>query len=997
MWVLVSMSARGLVPEDLSSEFAVQSYTVEEGLPQNSVTRITQTPDGYLWFATYRGLVRFDGVQFTVFDSGNTPEIAGDDVVIALNRYSRGQLAVVFKDGGLVWVEGGRIRRGNGTNGLPAEPLRLWGESPDGFAQIVSTDYNRRYVGIPAGNFVLQEKGWVRPDSMEGVQIDSDGVPWIRDPKRGTWEQILANDLKGFLSATSASNTLVHLTARSRNGGIWVAGDRGIHLWEDRGWKRSVPTPEVLDACSAGLEDRSGNFWAATWTGDLWRLDLEGRFHRYRISRTAHPEAIRALFEDSEGNLWIGTEGRGLIRLARKSFQTVSVAQGLSGEVVRSVTEGPDGAIWTAHRAGFESFQPGGRPAIQRAGDFPWCVFGDSRGRVWMGTYGGGLSVLEGGRQMALEPIDSEDRRTITVVFEGPGKEIWVGRENGLWRLDGSRMKLEALPSAVSGMAVRALVSDQHSRLWLGLEGGGLLRREAGGWIRVPIPGVDGPVTVPALLADSKGSVWAAMSGRGLCRFRDDTAAIRLESGVDGLPRRPSSLLEDGLGNFWIGSSDGIFRVRAADLEAWADGRRRDVVPRRFGRGDGLESSECAASVQPSAWRSRDNRLWFATFRGVSVVDPGRLDPEPPPPPIWVEEAILWGREKSRIPVLGQRELDTVLEIPADTHLLEVHYTAPRFSAGDRVRFRYRLVGLDSDWVEAGSRRVAYYQGLGVGTYRFEVSACNQEGNWNPYPARVTLRKQPHFWETWPFRGAMAAGLFVLAFAAYRFRVRAFTRIRRAREEYSRRLIASQESERQRIARELHDSLGQNLLVIKSRVALAQQQAAHPERVADQLREAAEMTSVAIREVREISQNLRPFQLDELGLTKAVIAALRKVAAVSPVQFSFDVGELQGVFPLESEIHVFRILQECLNNVVKHSGAARCRLTVAVQTAQVRIEVEDDGHGFGDRVQPLGSVTREGDGLSNIEERARILGGTVEFGAGASGGARVSVTLPRVA
>jgi signal transduction histidine kinase len=674
----------------------------------------------------------------------------------------------------------------------------------------------------------------------------------------------------------------------------------------------------------------------------------------------------------------------------------------LSGEVIRSVTEGPDGAIWTAHQAGFESFLPGARPAIRWAGEFPWCVYGDSRGRVWMGTYGGGLSVWEGNRQIPLEPIPKGDRGTITLVFEGPGKEIWIGRENGLWRFVGSRLERETLPDAVSGMAVRSMAADSNARLWLGLDGGGLLRREAGGWVPVSIPGVEGAVTVSALLADSKGSVWAATSGRGLCRFREGSAAIRLETGVESLPRRPSSLLEDGLGYLWIGSSDGIFRVRADDLDARADGLRRDVVARRFGREDGLESSECAASVQPSALRSRDNRLWFATFRGVSVVDPRRLDPEPPPPPIWVEEAILWGRKKSRIPFLGQGIAGDdigsggrVFDIPAETHLLEVHYTAPRFNAGERVRFRYRLVGLDSDWVEAGSRRVAYYQALGVGTYHFEVSACNQDGDWNPNPARVTLRKRPHFWETWPFRGTIAAGLFLLAFAAYRFRVRAFTRIRRAREEYSRRLIASQESERQRIARELHDSLGQNLLVIKSRVALAQQQAAHPEKVADQLREAAEMTLTAIREVREISQNLRPFQLDELGLAKAVIAALRKVAAISPIQFSVDVGELQGVFPLESEIHVFRILQECLNNVVKHSGAARCRLTVAVQTAQVRIEVEDDGHGFGEGVQPLGSVSREGNGLSNIEERARILGGSVEFGAGSAGGARVTVTLPR--
>jgi signal transduction histidine kinase/ligand-binding sensor domain-containing protein len=983
--------------EELSTDHVVQSFTVEDGLPQNSVTKITQTPDGYIWFSTYRGLGRFDGVRFTVFDSGNTPAILGDDSVEALQRDHRGHLSVVMKGGGLLRVVDGVIRRANGTRGLPDEPLRLRGESPDGRAHVAVLSSPLVYVETEEGNFVARDPdGRVEVRNMDDVAVDGDARPWYRGT--GRWIEVQAGDLLPLVPPDSPTNSTIHILCKSRKGGIWLVAEHGIHLWEDHRWVRSIQMPEPMAGCAAIVEDRSGMLWIATWTQGLWRLDPDGRFHRYQISRGARPEAVRALFEDTEGNLWIGSEASGLFRLGRKAFQTIGSAQGLSGELVRSVAVDLSGSVWLVNQAGVESFLPGTRPAIRRAAEVTWCVYGDSAGRAWMGAYAGGVYRLEGDRWVTVEPNSPQERNTITVLFEEPGTGMWVGRENGLWRVSGTNLVREVLPETVAGLAVRSLALDRRSRLWLGLDGGGLLCRESGSWKRVPIPGSPQSLTVSALLADSEDTLWVGTSVRGLYRVRQGRVS-RLDAGVDGLPRRPSSLLEDGLGFVWIGSTDGIFRVKRDDLNAWADGSRRDVVPRRFGRGDGLETSECSSSIQPAAWRAPDNRLWFATYRGVSVVDPARLGPEPPPPPVLIEESVLWGRGKTNVSIAGGPALESgsdaaAIIVPADTYLMEIHYTATRFKSAERVRFRYRLEELDPDWVDAGARRVAYYQELSAGTYHFQVTACNQDGIWNDRTARLTVVKQPRFWETWPFRAALALGLAGAGIVAYRFRIRALTRAKSAQEEYSRRLIASLELERQRVARELHDSLGQNLLVIKNRVALAQQQSAQPGKAAEQLREAAEVTSQAIREVREISQDLRPFQLDELGLSKAISANVRKLSAASQIRIEAEIGDLRGALPPAQEIHLYRIVQECLNNVIKHSLGTLCRVAVARSGNAVLVVVEDNGCGFGggDRVDAADSGA--GNGLSNIRERARILGGHAEFLSRPGEGTRVTVTVP---
>jgi signal transduction histidine kinase len=459
----------------------------------------------------------------------------------------------------------------------------------------------------------------------------------------------------------------------------------------------------------------------------------------------------------------------------------------------------------------------------------------------------------------------------------------------------------------------------------------------------------------------------------------------------EGLPDNEIAvILDDTLDHRWLGSNHGVFRVARDELRAVAQGRKKRLEGITYLGGDGLASAQIAGGHN-AGLRSQDGRLWFATSRGVSVVDPGQIRVNPLPPPVEIEEALADG---TILHSGGRDGIDRAFIIPPGTARTEFHYTALSFTNPDRNQFRFWLEGYDADWSEVSTRRMASYSKVTPGTYRFRVLAANSDGIWNETGASVSVTFLPMWWQTWTFR--IAAGFLPVAslLGANHRRVRGLKRARAQQEEFSGRLLAAQEVERARVARELHDSLGQNLLVIKSRVALAQQQSHQPIKLAEQLAEAAAMTSDAIREVREISQNLRPFQIDELGLTKALAAMVRKLGSASSIQFHCELVELRGALSPEHEINFYRIAQECLNNVVKHSDARHCSLTVTRSDRVVRLLITDDGRGFSMSTLPTVGKPQSGFGLTSIQERARTMSAEVEFVTRHGQGTRVTVTIP---
>jgi signal transduction histidine kinase len=489
---------------------------------------------------------------------------------------------------------------------------------------------------------------------------------------------------------------------------------------------------------------------------------------------------------------------------------------------------------------------------------------------------------------------------------------------------------------------------------------------------------------VRCIYEDSEGTLWVGTYDGGLSRLRDGrltTYTTREGMFSNGV----FQILEDRRGNFWMSSNQGIYRVRLRELDDLAEGKIRHLTSVSYGKQDGLLNIECNGGRQSAGIKTRDGRLWFPTQQGVAVIDPEAVGINQQPPPVVIEEVLL-DRDVT--------ERRATIDIGPHQQNLEIHYTGLSFIKPEHVRFRYRLEGLDSDWVEAGTRRAAYYPHLPPGAYTFRVAAANSDGVWNETGASIRIIVHPPFWRTWWFTLVVALAIIAFAVAAYEWRVARLRGAKAAQEAFSRQLISSQESERKRIAAELHDSLGQSLAIIKN-LALLGLKSPNDEKFShDQFERITEQSTQAIDEVKDISYNLRPYLLDRLGLKMAVESMINKMAEASRIEFSVRIDDLEGVFTGEQEISLYRIVQESINNTVKHSRASRAEVVILRDGQAVEISVRDDGRGFAVEEADQTEKARRGFGLFGMTERAKLLGGALAIRSSPEDGTAISVKIP---
>jgi signal transduction histidine kinase len=393
-----------------------------------------------------------------------------------------------------------------------------------------------------------------------------------------------------------------------------------------------------------------------------------------------------------------------------------------------------------------------------------------------------------------------------------------------------------------------------------------------------------------------------------------------------------------------------------------------------------MPSSECNGGRQPAGFRAVDGTLWFPTLGGIAVFDPRAIRTNVLAPPVVLEEITT---DRRSLPVGGPVEL-----APGERRL-EVRYTANTFVHPEGARFRHRLVGYDDDWVDAGDRRFAQYAQIPPGRYELRVIAANSDGVWNLEGTKLPIRVLPFWWQTDTFRWGVPLLALGLLATGYRRRVSVLKRRRQEQDAFARRLIESQEAERKRIAGELHDGIGQSLAAIRNHALLGLREGINP---LQQMAEIAAVAEEGVEDVRKVAYGLRPYQLDRLGLKRALEAVIEQTAASSGLPIDAEVGEVNGVFRRDDEINVYRILQESLNNLVRHAKATHGRVAVVVADASVELTIEDDGVGFDTAMVAAG---RGGLGLSGIAERARILGGRSTVRSSPGEGTVVTVTLPR--
>ncbi len=779
--------------------------------------------------------------------------------------------------------------------------------------------------------------------------------------------------------------------AGARHGGLWVRDGNRLRRWDNGQWIEDRGTHSWTTKRGVILyESATGDVWVGTGDDGVFIVALGGsERHINRANGLGH-DLVSCITQDLEGNIWVGTDGGGLELLRPRVLTMVSPPNIGQHPAILSVSPAQGGGVWVGTEgAGVYKLRDGqftklGTVNRSGAADIRTALQ-DRSGQLWIGTQGAGLLQ---GDDTALHPVQATVKLMplFYALYEGSAGAIWMGTQdgavlfqNGQW----SRLGLDLYRAEV-----RCITETPDGAIWIGMRGGGIARYEAGKFTQYLRPNGLPYEYIWSLFADKEGSVWIGTPGKGLIRWREgvfDNFTTR-----SGLPSDfICNIQADASGHLWIGSYAGIIKVAKAELERCARDPGSSLDCSVLDMNDGLTSLELAGGNQPSACATSDGRLWFATSGGLAVVDPARMRRNNLPPPVRIEEVLADGKPaplRLPPPASDAAPAPAAVVAPPGSGSIEFRYTALSFSAPQRVHFRYKLEKIDAGWVEAGTRRVAYYSHLPPRDYRFRVIACNNDGVWNTEGAAISVTLLPFFWETWWFSplcwavGALLAGAIILSIMHGRHRRHVET-LQRAQ------LV---ERERGRIARDLHDDLGSGLTDIGMTSALASTSSVSMAEARDFFQEISRRSNELVNALDEIVWAVNPKNDNLNSLASYFCQFAERFLRATPIACRFEIPAVLPNLPLNAEQrhNLFLAFKEALLNVVKHSGAASLRLSIRADDRTLRLVVEDDGKGFTEGAPRPGA-----DGLRNMRERLRQLGGRCDVSSAPNTGARVVFTI----
>ena len=929
-------------------DFGHQAWFTENGLPQNTVQAIVQTQDGFLWLGTQEGLARFDGLNFTVFDKENTPAFKSNDIRF-LHEDKQGRLWISTSYG-LVCRHNGGFKTFTVNEGLPDNSVgpivedtkgNVWIGTAGGLSRFENGNFKTFTVEQGLSRNVIQTlcaraDGSVLVGTSAGIQSLRDdhfssfelpnyvslvNITAIAETEdRGLWFGTLDGLVRVVGSGSAPltlSNNRVSALRVDRANTLWVATPNGVV----RVVNGAPETLTTADGLSSNLvlsiyEDREGSIWIGTEAGGLNLLKSK-KFNTYTTKDGLPNDLVKAIYQDTQGGIWIGSNGGGLTLFKYGAFTTWTTRDGLSSDVVLSLAGAADGTIWIGTPDGLNRFKDGKFQTYTFAeglsNDLVRSVLVDRNGVLWVGTRDG-LNSFRDDKFTTYTTHDGLANNFIGAIYEDSKGNLWVGTLGGLNQIKDGKFQTFTTKDGLSSNTVISLYEDDYNDLWIGTNGGGLNK-----------------------LRDGK--------------------FVSFTKTPDVIYR----ILEDEQRNLWCSSNKGIFRVNKIQLDN----------PVFYGPADGMLTRECSGGGHPAGWKTSDGRMWFATIKGLAVIDPENIPLNTSPPPIAIEQLFV---DNQSIPLTQKVTLSPGIA------RLDFYYAALSFIAPENVRFKYKLEGFDHDWIDGGGRRVASYTNLRPGNYKFRVIAANNDGVWNETGAALDFYLQPRFYQTYWFYLLCVLLLALTAWQLYRLRVRRMALQFRA-------VLA----ERNRIAREIHDNLAQDILGISVQLELvARLMPAAAETAKGHLDRARMLVRNSMTEARRYVWDLRSQELQKKDLPAALRDTTKRLAAESNVETVVEVAGLTRPLPVEVETNLLRIGQEAINNAVKHARANRIEVGLNFDTRNVRLSVRDNGRGF----DPSEQIADGHFGLLGMRERAEQIGGVLSIDSAPERGTQIAVEVP---
>jgi ligand-binding sensor domain-containing protein len=745
------------IPQKFLTRFSIRSWSIAEGLPQSTVRSIIQTKDGFIWFGTEEGLVRYDGAQFAVFEMENTPGIPHNNVTSLLELDDGSLLIGTFE--GMTHLKDGQFS--TAAQSLQKTRVQTLFKDRRGEIWVGSADNGIFSFADDQSHHYTVNEG-LSSNSVTAIAEDFDGNMWIGTNAGVT---CLKNNKFSFLKkAQGLPSEDVTSICVARDSSIWVGTAKGLVMVHDKAFKIYGMKDGMSDnSVQCIAEDQKGDLWVGTEFGGIDRLS-SGKFTSVGTKDGLSSDFVFSIMNDREGNVWIGTSSDGINRLWEGNFAHMVAQNGIVEENSDAVYQARDGSVWIGTIGGgathislnrVEGFNTtNGLPAnmiraiVQDREDAVWLALNSGLVRFKNGTF----------RTFTAENGLAFDR--VRAILAIPDGSLWIGTALGTLSEFKNGKVTPVGNLNLSNTMIRTLYRDRSGSIWIGHTAG--MIRWKNNEVTTFNP-ADGCPTeaVYAFHEDDAGTLWIGTYGGGLYRYKN-RVFTRISGSVGLFNDAVFQILEDDDNNLWMSCNKGIYRASKQELNDFADGRKNSISCTSFGISDGMITSECNGNAQPAGAKMADGKLIFPTTKGIVVIDPGRLRTNSIPPPVVIEEAMI-DRTSYTSTLLASA--------PAGKGELEFQYGGLSYTAPEKVKFKYMLIGYDDGWKEAGTRRTALYTNIPPGRYTFKVIACNNDGIWNLNGASFEFVLAPHFYQARWFYVLTSVILLGFMFAIYRARV----------------------------------------------------------------------------------------------------------------------------------------------------------------------------------------------------------------------------------